>query len=369
MTHPFTGKFCVLTLLLSCSASVFAAFNSREYHTKAVACPAIDRVLNQSVNITIDYVDVNPSAKTTILMVHGWPSLWSSWGKQIEHFKGDYRLIAIDVRGFGGSSHPSDIQSSSTLADITGDLTCVLEHAGVASAVCMGHDWGSVTCYEAARRRPDVFSAVIGVTVPYVPFAQPYQPIEAVAAVIPTLSYQVYFADNTSKAIAELNTDIRRTLRGTLRSFASPPPAAFLRSQDNFMAAWDGVVIPPIPFFTLEEEDCFVERFSRQCFDHTLMFYTNGNRYGTWKSAHDQGNFTIPQPVLSILPLEDPVADWVATAKAFNVSAYMPQLTTKTMKGAHWPHMEFPDVFNAIVDEWLAGLEAKGTRRGVSDEL
>ena len=54
-------------------------------------------------------------------------------------FQNNYRLVAIDVRGFGGSSHPSDIQSSSTMADITGDLTCVLEHAGVPSAICLGY--------------------------------------------------------------------------------------------------------------------------------------------------------------------------------------------------------------------------------------
>lgn len=32
----------------------------------------------------------------------------------------------------------------------------------------------------------------------------------------------------------------------------------------------------------------------------------------------------------------------------------------QTMDGAHWPHMEFPDVFNAIMDEWLAGVGLKG---------
>lgn len=48
-------------------------------------------------------------------------------------------MIAIDVRGFGGSTHPADVQSSSTLADITGDLTCVLEHVGIQSAICLGY--------------------------------------------------------------------------------------------------------------------------------------------------------------------------------------------------------------------------------------
>ncbi|KAH0839352.1 alpha/beta-hydrolase [Lanmaoa asiatica] len=329
-----------ISLLLSHSASVLAVtvFNPGEYASNAVTCPAVDRVLKQTVNITIEYIDVNPSAKTTILM-------------------NDYRLVAIDVRGFGGSSHPSDIQSSSTMADLTGDFTCVLEHAGAPSAICLGHDWGSVACYEAARRRPDVFSAVIGVTIPYFPSSSPFQPIESILAMISTLSYQLFFAQNTSEAIAELNRDVRRTLRGTLRSIASPPPKTFLRSRETFMGAWDGMeaslFIPP------QEEDYFVERFSRQGFDHSLMFYTSGNKYGTWKSAHDQGNFTISQPVLSVLPLKDPVADWTMVAEFSKGAMYMPQLTTKTMDGAHWPHMEFPHEFNAIMGEWLAGVGLK----------
>ncbi|KAF8427223.1 Alpha/Beta hydrolase protein [Boletus edulis BED1] len=355
-------RFFTVGWLLSHSAIVLAlaVFNPGEYDTNAVRCPAIDRVLDQTLNITIEYVDINPLAKTTILMVHGWPSLWSSWARQ-----NDYRLLAIDVRGFGGSTHPSDIQSSSTMADIAGDLTCVLEHAGVSSAICMGHDWGSVACYEAARRRPDVFSAVIGVTIPYLPSAGDFEPIESMSGVIPTLSYQVFFARNTSVAVVELNTDVRRTLRGTLRSVASPPPKSFLRSSTTFMGAWD-VPIPPIPFFSQEEEDYFVERFSRQGFDHSLMFYTSGNKYGTWKSAHDQGNFTIPQPVLSVLPLKDPVADWNKLAESSKVAMYLPQLTTKTMDGAHWPHMEFPDEFNAITEEWIERVGLKG---GISEKV
>jgi soluble epoxide hydrolase/lipid-phosphate phosphatase len=47
-------------------------------------------------------------------------------------------MVAIDVRGFGGSTHPADVQSSSTLADITGDLTRILEHVGIQYVICLG---------------------------------------------------------------------------------------------------------------------------------------------------------------------------------------------------------------------------------------
>lgn len=38
-------------------------------------------------NRYLEYVEINPEASTTLLMVHGWPSLWSSWSNQIEEFQ------------------------------------------------------------------------------------------------------------------------------------------------------------------------------------------------------------------------------------------------------------------------------------------
>jgi hypothetical protein len=58
---------------------------------------------------------------------------------------------------------------------------------------------------------------------------------------IPHFGYQEYFADETSTAIAELNTDIRRTLRSTLRTAASPPPSDFLTSTSSYLDAWKNV--------------------------------------------------------------------------------------------------------------------------------
>ena len=155
----------------------------------------------------IDYVEFNPEAETTIIMAHGWPSLWSTWSKQIEEFKvcnprlsphpgpyplaprfsprithaalsalDDYHLLVPDLRGFGSSTHPDDVQSSGTMYDIAGDLVCILQHAGVREAICLGHDWGAQVCYEAARIRPDVFKAVIGLVIPvcHFPFIPHY---------------------------------------------------------------------------------------------------------------------------------------------------------------------------------------------------
>ena len=156
--------------------------------------------------------------------------------------------------------------------------------------------------------------------------------------------FQTFFEKQTCEAAAELNGSIRRTLRATYRSGASPPPADFLRSTTSFMDAWkDYEEIPPSPFFTAAEEDYLVEQFSIQGFEKSkslvpfllvvsvllissnivaLQFYTYGvscafslfvrpfltslcllqNRFGTWTFDRTQGNFSISQPALSILP-------------------------------------------------------------------
>lgn len=70
--------------------------------------------------------------------------------------------------------------------------------------------------------------------------------MESLVPVLPKLSYNLYFERQTEKAIAELNTDIRRTLRGTLRSVDSPPPDSFLQQTDSFLRGWDGIEVSPL---------------------------------------------------------------------------------------------------------------------------
>lgn len=53
--------------------------------------------------------------------------------------KDDYHLIVVDQRGFGDSTHPDDVKTSGAMFDLAGDLTCVLENAGVEKAICLGY--------------------------------------------------------------------------------------------------------------------------------------------------------------------------------------------------------------------------------------
>ena len=60
-----------------------------------------------------------------VLCVHGWPELASSWHHQVRHLAArGFRAAAMDVRGYGGSSAPPEIERY-RLAELASDVAAV----------------------------------------------------------------------------------------------------------------------------------------------------------------------------------------------------------------------------------------------------
>lgn len=47
----------------------------------------------------------NPK-RPLMLLLHGFPELWTMWKHQMTEFKDDYYVAAIDMRGYGESDRP-----------------------------------------------------------------------------------------------------------------------------------------------------------------------------------------------------------------------------------------------------------------------
>ncbi|KAI0782257.1 Alpha/Beta hydrolase protein [Abortiporus biennis] len=342
-------------ITLSITIADVSAFNPYKYPKKTAACQAINRATNETKTIQISYVDINPTAEKAIIFAHGWPGLWANWKYQIEAFEKDYHLILPDHRGFGDSTHPGDVETSGTWGDIVGDIVCVLQHEHVTEATCIGHDWGTEICFTAGRLRPDIFKAIVGTGVPYVPHAGHFVSTEALVPLAPKLAYQLYFQNELETATAELNRDIRRTLRSVLRSVESPTVHDFLTYNDSFLGAWKDVeTIPSVPFLSELEEQYWVEQFSKQGFGNTFYFYTKGCNKLTWQQEQDSGNHTILQPALSILPTQDPVGNWSLISKMMENHKFIPKLREVTVDNHHWPQLEDPERTNKYIKEFLS---------------
>ncbi len=130
-----------------------------------------------------------------ILCVHGWPELWYSWRYQLGYFaERGYKVAAMDVRGYGGSSRPHAIESY-TLRSLAGDVAAVANHLGEGRAILFGHDWGAPIVWTTALLYPDMITAVAGLSVPYIPVSDvPFSEM-AKAIYADRFFYQTYFQD------------------------------------------------------------------------------------------------------------------------------------------------------------------------------
>jgi pimeloyl-ACP methyl ester carboxylesterase len=113
-----------------------------------------------SVNgIKLSYEDVGSGDKT-ILFVHGFPLGWKLWEGQVEALKDRYRIIAPDLRGYGGSDAPEDIDSYS-LELYADDLGALLDELGIDKVVYVGLSMGGYLAFPFLRKYGDKVEALV----------------------------------------------------------------------------------------------------------------------------------------------------------------------------------------------------------------
>ena len=100
-----------------------------------------------------------------LLLLHGFPEFWYSWRFQIKFFHHRYRVVAIDMKGYGESDKPSqmDQYDLDLLSSEIPELVAVL---GYTSCVLIGHDWGGAVAWGAAFKRPDLIRKLIVLSSP-----------------------------------------------------------------------------------------------------------------------------------------------------------------------------------------------------------
>jgi pimeloyl-ACP methyl ester carboxylesterase len=94
-------------------------------------------------------VDHNPTARETVLLVHGYGASMASFQPVIAPLAARFRVLAIDLPGFGASDRREGDYSPDALADV---LARVLDGKGVKRAHVVGHSWGASVVLAFARR-------------------------------------------------------------------------------------------------------------------------------------------------------------------------------------------------------------------------
>ena len=99
--------------------------------------------------IELDVVDEGPTDAPALIFLHGFPESHRTWRHQIAHFKGRYRCIAPDQRGYRGSSKPQEVEAY-TPDKLISDVFLLADALNIAKFTIIGHDWGGAIAWGVA---------------------------------------------------------------------------------------------------------------------------------------------------------------------------------------------------------------------------
>lgn len=101
-----------------------------------------------------------------VVMIHGFPDFWYTWRDQMEALSSDYRVVAIDLRGYNLSDKPEGV-AAYAMPHHLADVEAVIEDVGEASATIVGHDWGGFVAWSFALARPEMTDKLVILNLPH----------------------------------------------------------------------------------------------------------------------------------------------------------------------------------------------------------
>jgi len=128
--------------------------------------PAIEHVFVRANGLRFHVAQCGEGDRLA-LCLHGFPEAWISWRNQIPLLaRLGYRVWAPDLRGYGESERPAEMQSYA-IETLLGDVAGLIDASGARSTLLMAHDWGAIIAWYFAMRRLRPLEKLVILNVPH----------------------------------------------------------------------------------------------------------------------------------------------------------------------------------------------------------
>ncbi len=255
--------------------------------------------------VTLHYEDTLEGDQA-IVFLHGWCDGSQSWASTMEAFKSEYRCIAPDMRGHGGSGRPRDLCYS--VEALSNDVVALCESLGIAKPVIVGHSFGGMLASVIAGRHPGFARAIVIEDQPldFRPFSAQMRSMEAVIRG------------------AQSHMPFREQMLGSMMTELMPPESkAMLQSLQESTPPEIGMALWAALFeFTAAEMDTLGDR---------AMAALAGQPSALIDAQETEGYYA-------------------------TVRAAASEVQISTLGGGHWVHLEKPVEFRAALRAFLGGL-------------
>ncbi|KAH8714402.1 hypothetical protein BGZ61DRAFT_492869 [Ilyonectria robusta] len=302
------------------------------------------------------YIHIPATQKTTLLLLHGFPSTASDWVHQIQYFSAKgYGIVAPDLLGYGQSSKPTDV-SKYRLKPMGDELVELLDNLGLSQVVGIGHDFGSTLLSRLAAYHPSRWTALVFLAVGPPRLGTPFN-----VKMINQMTKQMMGFELLGY-IPWLAGDAQATLEQHAESAMS-----LMFCHDH--KEWDEWFHPlgKMELFVTENRRVPVGSWYSEALQkkHLEAFgakdgYKGVTRwYRMWLEnlfAQDEvgfDGFQTSQPALFVVPREPESS---AAQQQQMLAAWTPNLQTVKTDSGHWVHLERPDETNVAIQDFLVSL-------------
>lgn len=312
-----------------------------------VSFPTPEIIHNGEINMAVHQLGNGPP----LILVHGFPELAYSWRHQIPALAAaGYRVIAPDMRGYGGTDKPEGVPAY-TIQKLIGDLTGLMDALSIERALMVGHDWGALTVWQMALLAPDRMAGLINLNIPFMA-RPPINPITFMRWKLGKNFYIVNFQDS-DEADRRFAEDPARFIDFIMRRRKRPrrqdskgrktkrKPLSLLEMLDADEAAGD-------PILNADELEVYTRAFSASGFTGPINWYRNFKH--NWKTTRGVDQ-TIRMPTLFVGATEEIFASPKQVAA---MDKNIPDLEVVIMEDCgHWTQQEKPQELNEVMLDWL----------------
>jgi pimeloyl-ACP methyl ester carboxylesterase len=146
------------------AASILATLVAIGSAGGAAAAPAYEDHYAVNGGVRIHYVVQGKGP--LVVMLHGFPDYWATWKPLMRTLRGEYRVAALDLRGYDLSDKPKGVEAYA-MPLLVADVAAVIKAEGRKSAIVVGHDWGAAIAWQVAISRPELVDRLVILSVPH----------------------------------------------------------------------------------------------------------------------------------------------------------------------------------------------------------
>lgn len=122
---------------------------------------------------TLHYI--RGGAGPTVILLHGFPEDWYEYRRVIPRLAEQFTVLAVDLRGLGGSAVTTDGYDAANMAE---DVHQLAERLHLGHVYLVGHDIGGMVAYAFARRYPETSRGAMIIDAP-LPGIGPWDAVKA----------------------------------------------------------------------------------------------------------------------------------------------------------------------------------------------